>query len=309
MPARQTVLETHNISKRFGQVRAVDNVSLSVGRGEIYGFLGLNGAGKTTTIRMLLGMIAPTAGSAMILETLIRRGGRGQWEKIGCIVETPHSYTDLTVRENLEAHRRLRGLNDPDVVGRVMKTLRLDSYADRKARHLSLGNAQRLGLAKALLHDPEILILDEPANGLDPAGIVEMRELLLKLARERSVTIFISSHILGEISRIADRIGIIHQGRLLQESETSDLERSLLRRLVVRTRNNEEASNRLRGAGLDPHIDGDAIVLNDQKSLDAPEHVSSLLAAASVPPFSLVLEEEDLEQYFLRMIREKEANA
>jgi len=303
------VLETHNISKQFGQVRAVDNVSLSVGRGEIYGFLGLNGAGKTTTIRMLLGMIAPTAGSATILGTPIRRGGRGPWGTIGCIVETPHSYPDLTVRENLEAHRRLRGLDDPDAVGRVIGMLRLDSYADRKARHLSLGNAQRLGLAKALMHDPEILILDEPANGLDPAGIVEMRELLLMLARDHSVTIFISSHILGEISRIADRIGIIHKGRLLQESETSDLERSLLRRLVVRTRDNEEAAGTLRGAGLDPQKEEDAIILTDQKSLEAPERVSSLLAAASVPPFSLVLEEEDLEQYFLRMIREKEANA
>lgn len=302
------VIETENLTKSFGSVLAVDRVSLSVGRGEIYGFLGLNGAGKTTTIRMLLGMIAPTTGSATILESPIRRGGRGPWEKIGCIVETPHSYPDLTTRENLEVHRRLRGLADPDAVGRIMKTLRLDSYADRKAGHLSLGNAQRLGLAKALMHNPEVLILDEPSNGLDPAGIVEMRNLLIGLAREQAVTIFVSSHILGEISKIADRIGIIHHGRLLQESEASDLERSLMRRLVVRTRDNEKAMKQLKEKGLDPLREDTAIILNDEKSLNAPEHVASLLAAASVPPYSLVLEEEDLEQYFLRIIQEREAN-
>ena len=217
----ETIIATGQLTKRYGKVLAVDGVSLNVRKGEIYGFLGLNGAGKTTTIRMLLGMIKPTAGTAYICGKKTNAGNYRLWEQVGYMVETPHAYPDITVTENLEISRRLRGISDTNAVKNVMEKLQLTQYKDRKTKTLSLGNAQRLGLAKALIHNPAILILDEPANGLDPAGIVEIRLLLLDISQNKNVTVFISSHILGEISRLAARIGIIHEGRLLEEIETS----------------------------------------------------------------------------------------
>jgi ABC-2 type transport system ATP-binding protein len=206
-------IETIGLSKTYGPVKAVDSVSLRVGRGEIYGFLGLNGAGKTTTIRALLGMIRPSAGSARVLGQAVGPNGRGPWRKVGHMVEKPSAYPELTVRENLEVARRLQGISDRGAVSRAIEHLGLAHDADRKAGALSTGNLQRLGLARALLHEPELVILDEPANGLDPAGVVEIRELLAGLAREKGVTVFMSSHILTEVDRLASRIGIIHKGR------------------------------------------------------------------------------------------------
>ncbi len=208
---------TNSLVKRYGDVTAVDGLSLRVARGEIYAFLGLNGAGKTTTIRMLLGMVKPTAGEACVLGMNVGVGGKKPWASVGYLVETADAYPELSVRENLEAMRRLRPGADPKAVDLAIERLGLAAYADRRAGTLSHGNGQRLGLAKALMHNPELIILDEPANGLDPVGIVEIRNLLTELAHERGVTVFMSSHILGEVSRLVHRIGIIHQGRLLQD--------------------------------------------------------------------------------------------
>ena len=180
----QNVIETSGLTKQFGTFTAVDSVSLSVQKGEVYGFLGLNGAGKTTTIRMLLGMIRPSSGYALINGKRVHAGNHALWRRVGYLVEIPYSYPDLSVRENLEVIRRLRFVPDSNAVDRVMEKLHISQYRDRKAKNLSLGNAQRLGLAKAIMHNPDVLILDEPANGLDPAGIVEIREQLHTLAYE-----------------------------------------------------------------------------------------------------------------------------
>src|SRR5688572_15892277 len=158
-------IETNQLTKRYRDVLAVDSVNLRVKPGEIYGFLGLNGAGKTTTIRALLGMIRPSAGDIKVLGQAVGPNGRGPWNKVGHLVESPSAYPELTVRENLEIARRLHGMPDAEATSRVMERLVLTTYADRKAGTLSMGNLQRLGLARALLHEPELLILDEPANG------------------------------------------------------------------------------------------------------------------------------------------------
>ena len=171
------IIETDNLGKRYGDVSAVENLSLQVAQGEIYAFLGLNGAGKTTTIRMLLGMIKPTSGSASVLGTRVRLGSREPWAQVGYLVEVPYAYPELSVYENLEVARRLHPGTAPEAVDQIIERLALGAYANRRAGILSHGNAQRLGLAKALLHNPKLLILDEPANGLDPAGIVEIRDL------------------------------------------------------------------------------------------------------------------------------------
>jgi ABC-2 type transport system ATP-binding protein len=298
-----TAIETDNLVKRYGDVTAVDSLSLRVARGEIYAFLGLNGAGKTTTIRALLGMIKPTSGEARVLGTKIRVGARKPWSAVGYLVETADAYPELTVRENLEAMRRLRPGAAPQTVERVIERLGLTEYADRRAGTLSHGNAQRLGLAKALLHNPELLILDEPANGLDPAGIVEIRNLLFELAREQGVTVFMSSHILGEVSRLAQRIGIIHQGRLLQELDVDELERNRRRRLRVRARNSQAARAVILGAGFSAEIVSDgAIEVKDRAAIERPDEIATRLVNAGHAPTMLNVEEEDLEHYFLRLV-------
>ena len=297
------VIETNNLGKRYGDVHAVEDLSIKVSEGEIYAFLGLNGAGKTTTIRMLLGMIRPTTGSATVLGTRVRLGSCEPWSGVGYLVETPHAYPELTVVENLEAARRLHPGTPPSSVRETIERLGLAQYASRRTGTLSQGNAQRLGLAKALLHNPRLLFLDEPANGLDPAGIVEIRELLLELARQQGVTIFMSSHILAEVARLAQRIGIIHEGRLLQELSVAELERNRIRRLLLRTRDGEAACRALAAANLPIKMLPDGTIeLQDAPSVDHPDEVNRLLVNAGAPPMHLAVEEEELEAYFLRLV-------
>jgi ABC-2 type transport system ATP-binding protein len=296
-------IETQNLVKRYGDVTAVDHLSLQVAEGEIYAFLGLNGAGKTTTIRMLLGMIKPTSGTAFVLNTRVRPGRCEPWASVGHLVEMPHAYPELTVFENLEVARRLHPGTAPQAVGEIIERLDLSIYAQRKAGTLSQGNAQRLGIAKAMLHHPKLIFLDEPANGLDPAGIVEIRELLLELTRQQGVTVFMSSHILAEVARLARRIGIIHQGRLLQEMGVDELERNRRRRLLLRTHEVAAARLALVTAGYPAVIlpDG-SIEINDLPAVEHPDQIASLLVQNGTPPTHLVVDEEELEQYFLRLV-------
>lgn len=305
----ENVLETKNLSKCFGKFTAVDGVSLSVNRGEIYGFLGLNGAGKTTTIRMLLGMIRQSGGDSFILGKKVDAGQTALWNKIGYLVEIPYAYPELTVEENIDMFRRLRGISDKSAVDRTIDLFKLGTYRDKPARHLSLGNAQRLGLAKAMIHEPEILILDEPSNGLDPAGIVEIRELLLGLAAEKGVTVFISSHNLDEISRIASRIGIIHEGRLVQEVNASELDKLRRKRLAVNARDRDGAAAALKKAGYNftPSEEG-YLETSDDAAVKFPDKVSAMLAEAKFPPTLLSVVEEDLETYFLRIVENHGGN-
>ena len=303
-PAKLSMsIETEDLGKRYGDVRAVEDLSLRVAEGEIYAFLGLNGAGKTTTIRMLLGMIKPTTGTAKVLQTRVRLGNREPWASVGYLVEIPHSYPELTVYENLQVARRLHPGTPQEAVGRIIERMGLAAYADRRTGNLSQGNAQRLGLAKALLHGPKLLLLDEPANGLDPAGIVEIRKLLLELTREQGVTVFMSSHILAEVSRLARRIGIIHEGRLLQELSTDELERNRRRRLLLRARDVESAHRALTAAGQPAEILQDGTIeLKNPSAIERPDDTNCLLVKAGTPPTQLMVEEEKLEQYFLRLV-------
>jgi ABC-2 type transport system ATP-binding protein len=299
------VIATDALTRRYGAVAAVDGLSLGVGPGEIYGFLGVNGAGKSTTIRMLLGMVRPSGGWVELFGTRVRRGDGQVWSRVGHLVEAPAAYPELTVAENLEVARRLRDVRDRGAVARALERLGLGPYADHRARSLSSGNLQRLGLAKALLHEPDLLVLDEPANALDPAGVVEVRELLRWLARERGVTVFMSSHILGEVARLATRIGIIHRGRLLEQLDAAELERRQARRLVVDTRDRPAAGRVLTAAGFTAaRHDGDgAFELADQRAVERPDEIAKLLVRAGVPPVTLRVERDDLERHFLRLIR------
>jgi ABC-2 type transport system ATP-binding protein len=217
-----SVVTTRGLTKSFGRVTAVTGLDVDVRSGEIYAFLGRNGAGKTTTIRLLLGLIRPDGGEVRVFGRPVRSGQPEWLRRVGSLVETATAYPNLTVRENLDLHRRLTKAPAravADVIGR----LGLESSADRRAGHLSLGNKQRLALARALIHSPDLLILDEPANGLDPAGIVEIRELLRDMAKTQGTTVFVSSHILVEVAHMADRFGIVHNGRLVEELSREQL--------------------------------------------------------------------------------------
>jgi ABC-2 type transport system ATP-binding protein len=303
----ELAIATSGLTKLYGRdVLAVDQVDLRVARGEIFAFLGLNGAGKSTTIRMLLGMVRPTAGHAELFGERVTAGATGLWRRVGHLVESATAYPELTVRENLDVARRLAGVVDDGVVDRMIERLALGTYAGRRAATLSLGNLQRLALARALIHEPELLVLDEPSNGLDPAGVIEIRELLRTLARERGITVFMSSHILGEVDRLATRIGIVHNGRLIEELDSDALERHRDRRLEVGARDIEAARRTLLAAGLKPTIhalDGQdpRLELRDRRALEAPDEIAALLAAAGVPPTHLALARETLEDHFMRM--------
>ena len=294
-------VETIGLSKSYGPVRAVESVSLRVGRGEIYGFIGRNGAGKTTTIRALLGMIRPSAGSVRMLGEAVGPHGRGPWRRVGHLVEEPSAYPELTVRENLEIARRLQGLEGSAATSRAIERLGLGPYADRKAGVLSSGNLKRLGLARALLHAPDLLVLDEPANGLDPAGVVEIRELLAGLVREQGVTVFMSSHILTEVDRLATRIGIIHQGYLIEEIEAGTLEELRSPRLEVEVRHLDTAQRALAGAGFEAIAHDGALILTQAEAIAAPDRVATILVNAGAAPTRLAIQQEDLEAHFLRL--------
>jgi ABC-2 type transport system ATP-binding protein len=301
-------LSAVGLTKRYGPVVALDGVALRVERGEIYGFLGLNGAGKTTTIRLLLGMVRPSEGHAEIFGVRVGPQESTLWRRVGCLVESATAYPELTVRENLEIARRLLHLEDRHAVDRVTERLGLREYAERRAGTLSLGNLQRLGLARALLHEPELLVLDEPANGLDPAGVVEVRDLLRALSQERGVTVFMSSHILTEVDRLATRIGVVHRGRMLEELSADELDRRRSRRLVVCVRDPERAVALLQGAGHGAAFAGDAsrprLELTGDRAIERPDEIATLLVAGGVPPLHLAVEQEDIEDYFLRLTAE-----
>lgn len=299
-------IQTNRLSKSYKDFQAVKDVSLSINKGEIYGFIGLNGAGKTTTIRMLLGMVRPTYGTCYINGEKVNHKNRSIWEKVGYMVETPYSYPELSVEENLEIYRRLRLISNPQVISQVMNQLNIAQFSRKKAKDLSLGNAQRLGIAKAILHLPEILILDEPVNGLDPAGIVEIRELLRDLAFNKGVTILISSHLLSEVAKIATKIGIIHEGQLIQEIESNELNKLLNRRLIIDSVDNKSAVSKLSLAGYTSQLNKNGVIETyNKKAIQHPEEISRFLVYKGFPPTKLIVEEEDLESYFLRIIKGK----
>jgi ABC-type multidrug transport system ATPase subunit len=300
-PNQEIVIKAIGLSKHYGDVRAVDGLDLCIRRGEIYGFLGRNGAGKTTTIRLLLGLIRPTGGQVMMLDNRIKPGRQAFFARVGYLVETATAYPNLTVHENLDIQRRLTGA-PRRAVAEAIELLRLGEYADRRAGRLSLGNKQRLALARVLLHHPDVLLLDEPANGLDPAGIVEVRSLLRRLADERGVAVFLSSHILAEVAHLADRIGIMHAGRLIEELGQDKLRAQARAYLEVVVSNADRAvallAERLGIMRVERTTEGGLRVFD---GLDRTAAIARVLACGGLDLTRLCLVEEDLEAHFLRL--------
>jgi ABC-2 type transport system ATP-binding protein len=304
----ETIIKTNRITKKYGSFAAVKSLNLSISKGEIYGFIGLNGAGKTTTIRMLLGMIKPTEGDVALFGQKISSLSTKIWSKVGFLVERATAYPQLTVEENLELSRKLYQIKDKKSVYEVMEKLNLVRYRKRKSKHLSHGNFQRLAVAKALLHKPQLLILDEPTNGMDPAGIVEIRNLLRSLSENDGVTIFISSHILGEIYRFTTRIGIIHEGVLIEEMDIESLKEKMQEKLVLDAADRPKLLSALKEQGLHPHInDSGEVEIADPSFIKNPENLAVELIKKDIPINKLNVEKEDLEEHFLNKVRRHES--
>lgn len=234
------ILKTSDLTKIFSQKKAVNQVNMHVMKGDIYGFIGQNGAGKTTLMRMVTGLAKPTSGT---IELFSSKDLNKQRIRIGSIIETPGVYANMTAKENLEIFRNIYGVSEKRVAEEMLQRVGLDQVGKKKVSHFSLGMKQRLGIAIALLGNPDFLILDEPMNGLDPEGIKEIRDLLVKLNQEQKVTILISSHILGELSKVATKYGIIRDGILLEEFSKEELETRCKRCLKLRVEPIEKATS------------------------------------------------------------------
>ena len=291
----QLVIETHHLAKRYGERLAVDAVDMTVRRGEVYGFLGPNGAGKTTTLRMVLGLVRPTAGHALVLG--LPAGAPEVNARVGALVEGPGFFPYLTGRENLRVMARYRGLGDREV-SRALDRVDLGGRGRDRFASYSLGMKQRLGVASALMGDPDLVVLDEPSNGLDPAGVQDMRVLVAGLAAEGR-TVILSSHQLAEVQETCHRVGVVDRGRLLRESTVAELRGSA--RLRVRgTPTADVLAVAMRVAGDDGvHLEGDDVLLDADED-QAPRLVAELVAAG-VAVREVRLVERSLEDVFFEM--------
>lgn len=290
------IIQTHMLTKAYGGHERVKALNLTVKKGWIYGFLGPNGAGKSTTMKMLLGLAAPTSGTAELFGLEMNDKNRGEiLRRTGSIIESPGYYGHLSAAENLKILETL--LNLPASRSEsALKLVRLWEQKDRKVKEYSLGMKQRLAIAMALLRSPELLILDEPTNGLDPAGIEEIRSLLKDLAHKHGITIMISSHLLSEIEKTADHIGIIDDGEMIWQGSLAALEESRSPRFVVKTADNAKACTLL--AELKPKVTGDAIAL----ACTEPKFCAGVLnklITNNVPVYAASPERKNLEELFL----------
>ncbi|MEO7002241.1 MAG: ATP-binding cassette domain-containing protein [Ktedonobacterales bacterium] len=297
------VLRTRELSKSYGQRAAVVNLDLAVTRGEIFGFLGPNGAGKTTTIRMILGLIAPSSGSVEILGQDVALHGPAILPQVGALVEQPALYPYLSGRNNLRAVGDALGGVSEARIDTVLDFVGLRGRDRDRVRTYSLGMRQRLGLGLALLADPDLLILDEPANGLDPAGIVEMRDLLRQLATQGK-TVFVSSHVLGEVQQICSRVAILNRGRLVMEASVADLTRGHGEFVVSVDRPQEALALIARqpwGAEARLQRDGENVTLVTPAPHGQSGDLNLLLVQAGFVPRAITPLALDLETIFLRL--------
>ena len=299
----QTVIETKSLCKTYGRQKAVDHVELHVPQGSVYGFIGPNGAGKSTTMKMLLGLIHPTEGQVFLLgQEMTERNRLALLRQTGSLIETPSGYLHLTGQENLQVVADLKGVPRRDIA-RVLEIVDLTADRNRKVGQYSLGMKQRLGIAMALLGSPKLLILDEPTNGLDPIGIAEIRAFLRSLCQERGKTILISSHILSEISLLADDVGIIDHGVLLEEESLAELEAKNGRYIHLTVSDAAQAA-RL----LETQLHTAAFRVEDARSLRIldPElplpDIARTMLADGLALYDLHLCEDTLEDYFKRVI-------
>ena len=301
------IVETHDLCKQYGNALRVAHLDLDVPEGCIYGFLGPNGAGKSTTLKMLLGLVRPTAGSIQVLGRRVESANRlAILRQVGSLIESPSYYGHLTGEENLRIVQTLRNVPEKNI-REVLQIVRLDGQRGKKVAHYSLGMKQRLGLAAALLGFPRLLILDEPTNGLDPAGIQEMRELICSLPARFDMTVLVSSHLLSEIDQMADHVGIIREGELVFQDTLETLHRHSRHNLVLRTGDNEGALKLLHQSRVPCAQEEDYILLPRLDDPDAAKLIRYLIGHG-VDVLRLEERQKSLEDIFLKLTGGKAAS-
>lgn len=300
---KKVVLKTYNITKKYGEQLAVDNVNMTIKKGDIYGFIGQNGAGKTTLIRLITGLIHKSGGEIELLGANEENELNKARTMVGSLIESPSFYTNMTARENLEVSRLVRNIPGNKCIDEVLELVGLKDVEKKKVKNFSLGMRQRLGIANALMGNPKLLILDEPINGLDPMGIVEIRELLKKINKEKDMTILISSHILSELSELATTYGIISNGKLIEEITAKQLSEKCRQYIDLKVDNTARAVILLeRELGI-----SDYEVLEDSNikvfsNLDNVGEINSLLSRSGIIVESISVKGENLEEYFMNKV-------
>lgn len=300
---KKVVLKTYNITKKYGEQLAVDNVNMTIKKGDIYGFIGQNGAGKTTLIRLITGLIHKSGGEIELLGANEENELNKARTMVGSLIETPSFYTNMTARENLEVSRLVRNIPGKKCIDEVLELVGLKDVEKKKVKNFSLGMRQRLGIANALMGNPKLIILDEPINGLDPMGIVEIRELLKKINKEKDMTILISSHILSELSELATTYGIISNGKLIEEITAKQLSEKCRQYIDLRVDDTARAVILLeRELGI-----SDYEVLEDSNikvfsNLDNVGEINSLLSRSGIIVESISVKGENLEEYFMNKV-------
>lgn len=295
------VIKLKGITKQYGKKKVVDNVNLTVEKGHIYGLIGPNGAGKTTIMKMIAGLALPTEGSIALFgseENFDENRARASF-----MLEAPHIQKDFTARENMEYIRRLRGIADKKKIDEILELVGLANTGKKIAKHFSLGMKQRLGIGMSLLSDPEMMILDEPVNGLDPEGIVEVRHLLQKLSEEKGVTILISSHILSELSELCTDFTIIDKGKIIESLSKEELEANCNNYLAIKTDDAEKLTTVLeQKLNITKYVvkEGDEVRVYDR--LDEVALISKTITEAGLTILKLNGEGENLEEYFLSKV-------
>ena len=295
------ILETQNLEKKYKKVKAVDNLSMHIQKGAIYGLIGRNGAGKTTLIRLICGLQKPTSGTYTIFnipntdKKIIKARKR-----MGAIVETPSIWLDATAEDNLKEQYKVVGLPNYDNLNEILKLVNLAETGNKKAKNFSLGMKQRLGIAIALVGNPDILILDEPINGLDPEGIIQIRELILKLNKEKGITFLISSHYLDELSKIATHYGFVNKGKIIQEISKQDLEQKCKRKIEIKVSNEKECVKYLEEKGIQYEVISDKII-NIYDKMNVSE-LAIALSNRNCVIYEFQEKEESLENYYINLI-------
>lgn len=296
-----TILKTYNLTRYFKNFTAVDNLNMTIEKGDIYGFLGENGAGKTTTIRMIMQLVKPSSGE---IELFSQKSANRRYllQKIGSIIEYPGFYPNLTAGENLEIHRRMMGIQGKNCIDEALKLVDIRDVKNKKVKEFSLGMKQRLGIARALLHHPEFLILDEPTNGLDPTGIKEIRELILELCHKQNITFLISSHILSEIQLMATKIGIIHRGSLLEEISYDELQKRNRHYINIKVNDDKKASFVLEEKlNIHDYIIWEKNNLRVYEKLREISNINRILVSNNLSVEEICLKIDSLEDHFLRL--------
>ncbi|WP_276936650.1 ABC transporter ATP-binding protein [Dielma fastidiosa] len=296
-----TILTTESLSKHYGKFKALDNVSMHIPKGAIYGFVGRNGAGKTTLIRLICGLQEPDSGTYTIYGTANDdKAISKQRARMGAVIETPSIYMEMSAEENLKQQARILGLPSFDGIDELLKLIGLEQTGNKKAKHFSLGMRQRLGIGIALVNDPDFLVLDEPTNGLDPQGIIQIRELILKLNQNRQITLLISSHILDELSKLATHFGFIDNGRIVKEISAEQLEMMSRQCLRLEVDNIQALIRVLDSMKLNYKL----INENTAEIYGKPSitHLIQELAAQHCEVQSIQEQDESLESYFINLV-------